>query len=118
MIVEVPVEWTDVDGTPWFDDEPFAPSITAAANVDRFWDIWTEPGVFFGASEDLAELTDVAGLLDLVRDNLNLDAACDYVGRFDYSDPFYAGLYDQFEDCGGGGGGGGRRPVHLSGGAS
>ena len=101
LIVEVPAEWTDVDGTPWFDDEPFAPSITVAANVESFRATWTEPGLFFGVSEDLAERTDVEGLLELVRGGINLDEACEYVGRFEYSDPLYSGLYDQFENCGG-----------------
>ena len=101
LIVGVPNEWIDVDGSPWFDDEPFAPSITVARNVDSFWADWTEPGLFFGVSEELAQLTDVQGLLEQVRDDLNLDQSCELVGRFDYSDPFYAGQYDQFENCGG-----------------
>lgn len=101
LFVEVPIEWIDVDGTPWFDDEPFAPSITAARNVESFWANWTEPGVFFGVSEDLGALTDVPGLLDEVRSAFNLDESCEFVGRFDYSDVFYAGQYDHFENCGG-----------------
>lgn len=101
LIIEVPVEWSDVDGTPWFDDEPFAPSITAARDVDSYWNDWKEPGVFFGVSEELTQVTDIAGLLENVRTALSLDTACEFVGRFDYSDPLYAGQYDQFDNCGG-----------------
>lgn len=101
LLVEVPIEWIDIDGTPWFDDEPFAPSITAARDVDSFRTDWTEPGVFFGVSAELAQLTDIGELLDLVADDTGLDQSCEYVGRFDYSDVFYVGQYDHFENCGG-----------------
>ena len=36
-----------------------------------------------------------------MRDNFGLHDSCEYVGRFAYSDPFYVGFYDQFENCGG-----------------
>ena len=101
LIVDVPVEWSDLDGTPWFTDEPFAPSITVSASVDGFRETWTEPGLFFGVSEELAGMTGVEGLLDLMREVIALDEACSFVGRFPYSDPFYSGQFDQFERCGG-----------------
>ncbi|MEE8421729.1 MAG: trypsin-like peptidase domain-containing protein [Dehalococcoidia bacterium] len=101
LVVEVPADWTDLDGTPWFTDEPFAPSITVAADLDGFLNSWTEPGLFFGVSEELATLTGVAGVLDQVRGIIGLDEACDFVGRFPYSDSFYSGQFDQFEGCGG-----------------
>jgi serine protease Do len=28
------------------------------------------------------------------------EGQCEYAGRFDYSDPAYAGFYDIFTDCG------------------
>ncbi len=101
LAVDVPVEWSELDGTPWFTDEPFAPSITVAADLDGFLNGWTEPGLFFGVSQELAGLTGVEGLLDQVRETIGLDGACDFVGRFPYSDPFYSGQFDQFEGCGG-----------------
>jgi serine protease Do len=101
LFVEVPLEWDDVDGTPWFDDEPFAPSITVSANVDNFWSEWTEPGLFFGVSAELAELGDIAMLLQRISDSYGLDTVCEYAGRFDYSDALYTGQYDLYRDCDG-----------------
>ncbi len=99
--VDVPAQWTQIDGTPWFTDEPFAPSITVAADLDAYLNSWTEPGLFFGVSQELAQFTGVDGLLDRVDENIGLSAACSWVGRFDYSDSFYTGKFDQFEGCGG-----------------
>ena len=101
LSVQVPSTWADLDGTPWFTDEPFAPSITVSASLDGFRNTWTEPGLFFGVSEELAQLSGVEGVLDLVREAIGLDENCNWVGRFDYSDPFYSGQFDQFEGCGG-----------------
>lgn len=101
LIMDVPAEWLDVDGGPWiFLDTPSGPSITAAGSIGQFFDTWTEPGVFFGASRDLARTLNEEQLLDLVREEFNF-SACEYAGRFPYEDPVYTGLYDQFEDCGG-----------------
>ena len=101
LVVQVPADWTDLDGTPWFTDEPFAPSITVAADLGGFLNTWAEPGLFFGVSEELATLTGVEGVLDEIRNIIGLDVACDFVGRFPYSDSFYSGQFDQFEGCGG-----------------
>lgn len=101
LIINVPAAWSDVDGSAWFDDEPFAPSITAAIDIDGFYDRWTEPGMFFGVSEELAELIDVNAMLEQVRDDFDLDTACDYIGRFNLSHPLYSGRYDQYSNCGG-----------------
>ena len=101
LFVEVPLEWDDVDGTPWFDDEPFAPSITVSANVDNFWSEWTEPGLFFGVSAELAERASIEVLLQSISDDIGLDTACEYAGRFDYSDALYTGQYDLYRDCDG-----------------
>ena len=101
LTVDVPDVWMEVDGTPWFTDEPFAPSITVARSLDGFLNGWTAPGLFFGVSGELAELTGVEGLLDQIRELFSLDEACEFVGRYPYQDPFYGGQFDQFEGCGG-----------------
>ncbi len=100
LFVEVPLEWDDLNGTPWFTDEPFAPSITVSADVENFWGQWTEPGLFFGVSEELAELATVEMLLESVSEEFGLDIACEYAGRFDYSDALYTGQYDLYGNCG------------------
>ncbi len=102
LIVDVPVEWDDVDGSPWvIEGAIVGASITAAPSIDAFLSSWTTPGVFFGASADLAGQVDVNGMLDLVQQQFNFADACTYTGRFDYSDPAYTGAFDQFENCGG-----------------
>jgi serine protease Do len=55
------------------------------------------PGVFFGASETLAQSYDISGMLDTIT----FSGDCTYDGRFEYQDPLYTGIYDLYSDCGG-----------------
>ncbi len=100
LFVEVPVEWIELDGTSWDPDEPFAPSILVSADLTTFEEAPTVPGLSFAVSQELAELEGVEGLLDGMRE-MFLELSCDFVGRFPYSDVFYAGQYDRFEGCDG-----------------
>ncbi len=101
--VEIPSDWTDVDGSPWVDDgEVIGAGISAAANLDDFFSYWDEPGIFFGASDDLARLGGYVQLLDILRPDFIGD--CDLDGRYDYDDVLYRGKYDLFANCGGSGG--------------
>jgi hypothetical protein len=97
--VDVPEEWADVRT----DFLPFAGGggvrgITAAPDVTAFDNSLTEPGIAFGATDDLT----IAGgeyekLLDLpVHDH---SKECTYRGRFDYSDKLYVGKYDLYTAC-------------------
>ncbi|MEX0946445.1 MAG: S1C family serine protease [Acidimicrobiia bacterium] len=99
MQVEVPVEWTDVDGAPYADDEGRAiTDVRAAPNLTDFLETWTTPGLIFSASADWAATTNEEALLDLLHENLQTQ--CTYDGRYDYEDPAYTGLYDLYFECG------------------
>lgn len=102
--IDVPEEWGDVDGSPWVDDnETIGASITAAADLEAFQNTWTESGVFFGASDDLATLGGYVQLLDIFK--VDFESSCKYEGRTDYGsgdyeDPLYRGKFDLFSNCG------------------
>ena len=97
--MSIPVEWTDVDGDYWYDgDDLIGSQISASANLDSYWNTWTESGAFFGASDDLAKLGGYVNLLDIRRDTFSEE--CKYEGRYDYEDVVYRGKYDLFENCG------------------
>lgn len=97
--VNVPNEWTEVDGGYWYGEEDIIGSqITAAASLDNYWNTWTESGAFFGASDDLALLGGYVNLLDVVRETFS--AECKLAGRYDYEDVVYRGKYDLYENCG------------------
>ena len=101
ITVELPADWTDVDGSPWVDDgEVIGAGISAAASLDDFFSYWDEPGIFFGASDDLAQLGGYVQLLDILRPDFLQDCALD--GRYEYEDGLYRGRYDLFTNCGGG----------------
>ena len=103
ITVEIPTEWADRDGSPWVDDgEVIGAGISAAASLDDFFSYWDEPGIFFGASDDLAQLGGYVQLLDILRPDFL--ASCELDGRYDYEDILYRGKYDLFANCGGGGG--------------
>jgi serine protease Do len=97
--MDIPAEWTDIYGGYWEDDgDVIGSAISAAADLDAYINTWTESGVFFGASDDLAELGGYVNLLDIRRDAFIDD--CNYEGREDYEDVLYRGKYDLFENCG------------------
>lgn len=101
--VEIPTEWVDFDGTSWTeDDRIIGAAIAASSNLDGFYSTFDTPGVFFGASEELAYEYDADGFLDTTPDYSD---NCVYEGRFDYEDVAYTGLYDLYSDCGGVGSG-------------
>lgn len=100
--MDIPVEWTDVSGGYWEDgDEVIGAAISASADLETYFNSWSESGVFFGASDDLATLGGYVNLLDVVRDDLISE--CKYDDRYDYDDVVYRGKYDLFENCGGSG---------------
>lgn len=97
--MDIPVEWTDIYGGYWEDGgDTIGSGITAAADIDAYLNSWTESGVFFGASDDLARYGGYVNLLDIRRGDLMDD--CKYKDRFNYEDEVYRGKYDLFENCG------------------
>jgi serine protease Do len=99
LVVAVPVEWSEVDGSPLESDgEVMGATIAAAASLDGLFDTWSQPGVFIAASSILTEQYDQGSLLDLDKDSYSQE--CTYQGRSDYQDSVYTGLYDHFAECG------------------
>ncbi|UCD42692.1 MAG: trypsin-like peptidase domain-containing protein, partial [Chloroflexota bacterium] len=98
--MDIPAEWADVYGGFWDDEgETIGSTISAAADLDAYINSWSESGVFFGASDDLAKLGGYVNLLDVRRDFL-IDE-CKYDTRYDYEDVAFRGKYDLYENCGG-----------------
>jgi len=98
IAMEVPQEWSDVNGSAWvLEDEVVGVAISAASNLDDFHDTYSMPGVFFGASRVLAQTYDEASFLETLPD---YSEGCTYDGRYEYEDPLYTGLYDVYTDCG------------------
>jgi serine protease Do len=98
--VSVPVEWSDVYGEVWTADiatgvvEEIGPALTAAPDLDAWYDTWGTPGVFIGASAMFS--TGVGETLDM----LDFGDSCILEGRYEYDDGVYTGLYDFYTDCG------------------
>jgi serine protease Do len=97
--MDIPAEWTEINGGYWEDGgDMIGSTISAAADLDTYLNTWSESGVFFGASDDLAKLGGYVNLLDVRREALIGD--CKYDTRYDYEDSAYRGKYDLFENCG------------------
>jgi serine protease Do len=95
--VEVPLEWNDVDGSPWtIDGEQIGLSISSSSDLAGFQDTYDTPGMFFGASRTLAAEYDVNGLLDAV----DFSDDCTFDGRYEYDDGVFVGSYDLYIECG------------------
>jgi serine protease Do len=93
ITASVPIEWSDIDGTPQPD---FGPSLYAAPNLDAFLNGFDTPGVIIEATG-----TRGAADIDLTLDELDLSSQCTYVGRSPYSDVLYTGSLDEYSNCGG-----------------
>lgn len=97
LSVRVPVDWDDVNGARWAEDgETIGVSVSASPDLDGYYDTWTTPGVFYGATATQAALYDAAGFLD----QWDYSNSCAEVERFDYDDAVFAGFYDLYSDCG------------------
>jgi serine protease Do len=97
--ISIPAEWSEVDGSYWYDGaDVIGSAISASADLDGFLYTWNESGVFFGASDELAKLGGYIQLLDVTRQDFSGD--CKLEGRYDYEDPAYRGKYDLYSNCG------------------
>lgn len=95
--LSVPKEWSDVDGRDWApNNENVGPALSAAPNLQEYYETYSTPGVFFAASKVLAQRYDENSFLD----ELDKYAECTYEGRYDYADQLYTGVYDLFTNCG------------------
>ena len=98
LTVEIPAEWSDVDGSAWVDNgETIGAGLRAAPSLDNFFNSWTEPGMIFGASSTLAQSMNEQVLLE----EFDYSDSCTKEGRYDYADPLYTGLYEVWSNCGG-----------------
>lgn len=100
--MSIPAEWSDVDGsrweTDWGGDDFVAAAISAAADLDTYYDSYGESGVFFAASDRLSQLGGYVELLDGTKGWYDED--CRFDSRTDYVDSAYEGKYDLWTDCG------------------
>jgi serine protease Do len=96
--ISIPAEWSQVDGQNWVDgDLVLGASITASADVKAFTNEYYQPGVFFGASDQIAKLGGYVQLLDVYRESYRKD--CELNTRNDYVDSAFEGKYDIFTNC-------------------
>jgi hypothetical protein len=94
LTVDAPIEWGDVDTTPFtLDDGSESPMIMASPSIDDFSASYLTPGLFFTAvapqeslEELLAEFAPSAG-------------ECTDAGIDDYDDSVYTGRYQTFTNC-------------------
>jgi serine/threonine protein kinase/class 3 adenylate cyclase len=119
LSVEVPSEWSNVDGTTWdFGGGKIGLGLVASSDLDAWYRYYRyrisdgaegsssgfqeASGVFFGVSKSLAssypEDTEDQ-VLDLKE--YNYSDICDYDSRHDYDDGTYSGKYDTWTNCGG-----------------
>lgn len=96
--VQVPTTWTQVDGTAiQLEDGTSMPNVSAAPDLQAFYDSWTSPGVSLsGASPDMGSASDL-----LTQIASNAASACTPTPAQDYDDGLYTGLIQVFSNCGG-----------------
>ena len=101
--VEVPANWTDVNGGKWtYDGKDIGVAISAAPSLSQFHNSLNAEGLFFGASATYAKYVGSTELLDIYTTAYR--KSCDLAGRYNYDDNVYVGKYDKYVNCGGSGG--------------
>jgi serine protease Do len=99
LMVDVPQEWSDWDGSEWYyDDVVRTLSIWAAPDIDDFSETWTVPGMKFDVFEDVSYFGGVDGLLQSMMGSL--DDTCTLYDVYNYTDPLYVGQYAEYTNCG------------------
>ena len=99
IVIEVPLEWNDIDIAPRVvDDEFIGYSISASTDLTDFTQTWDVPGVDFLASRWLAQnfSSSTTDLLDTLANDF-AEGGCEIVERIDYDDGLYAGHLDEWQ---------------------
>jgi hypothetical protein len=100
--VEVPREWSDINGAPWFfQGGEVGPGILAAPDVEVWTSFDSAPGLLFGASSTIVGEYDEEEILDLFYETAA--DGCEYAGREPYDRGDFKGYKDVWADCGGAG---------------
>ena len=99
--VELPTEWSDIDGSDWMDDDGsfLGRAIRASSDLQQFYDTWNTPGMFFFVSEARELSSDEVGEL-LDNASSSYSDSCTYDSRNEYDDGSYQGLFDIWSNCG------------------
>ncbi|SDZ08614.1 S1C family serine protease [Herbiconiux ginsengi] len=98
LSVEVPADWTDVDGAPFegIGGHQFI-DVRASTNLQQFSESWGTSGVTVSAAEMADDLTPQA----IFDSYAGLTAQCTPASADAYSDGVYEGQYQYFSQCGG-----------------
>jgi serine protease Do len=98
LSVEVPTDWTDVDGAAFegIGGHQFI-DVRASTNLQQFSESWGTSGVTVSAAEMADDLTPQA----IFDSYAGLTAQCTPTGADAYSDGVYEGQYQYYSQCGG-----------------
>jgi hypothetical protein len=95
LTVQVPADWTDVDGRPGANGDPNIQASTDLAALRRTFDV---PGVTYSL---LPSTPDLDAFISQLSEQSGVAAACTPGERTDYADPVFTGRRQVFENCGG-----------------
>jgi hypothetical protein len=101
IMVQVPVEWSDIETGAWkLKGKYLGVFLAASADLGNFYSAGSQSGVLIGVSRSLAQTYNPESLLGVEKRDLSRQ--CVHKGRFDYRNQFYSGQYDHFASCAGG----------------
>jgi serine protease Do len=104
LTLQVPADWSDVDGQPFTtDDGQEWASLVASTDIEGFFTSWDVAGVEFAGTSVAGAVDDATLASFLTSVGAGFDDGCtaDIVQR-DYDDGFYTGFYSTWTACGDG----------------
>lgn len=94
IVMDVPVEWSDVDGSPLELGGTQVPDVAASSDLEAFFQTYNAPGVEFTAT-DTSVLDVATAMVELAPTD------CTSAGREAYDDPAFTGELEFFTACAG-----------------
>lgn len=96
LSVEAPASWSDVEETEWvMDDEPVGTKLTAAPDLNEFYDSWEVPGLVLSYSESLPEEMTIEELLNTI----DYSDVCDEEDPEELPEGDLVGMYRIWGNC-------------------
>ncbi|MFC0680797.1 S1C family serine protease [Lysobacter korlensis] len=100
VTVDVPADWSDIDGSPFTDEAGNSwARLVASTDLDSYFSSWNTPGLAVMASQDALSNMSVD---DILNDTTNAlpGAGCTEDARDAFEDSYYTGTFSYWTGCG------------------
>ena len=100
VTVDVPADWSDVDGSPFTDEQGNSwARLVASSDLESYFGSWSTPGLAVMASQDAVSNRTIDDILADTTGALP-GAGCTEDARDAFEDSYYTGTFSYWTGCG------------------